>query len=94
VAQNPLVYLVFKHGSGHRLQPVQLPIANLVCRIAGLLGLAFLIAGVQNVVADGRPARSTSPATGDWGFDLTGADLGKKPGDDFFRYSNGVWYDL
>jgi hypothetical protein len=28
-----------------------------------------------------------------WGFDLSGADLGTKPGDDFFRYSNGVWFD-
>jgi putative endopeptidase len=30
---------------------------------------------------------------GPWGFDLSGADLGTKPGDDFFRYSNGAWFD-
>src|SRR6266849_1042974 len=28
-----------------------------------------------------------------WGFDLSGADLATKPGDDFFRYSNGAWFD-
>jgi putative endopeptidase len=30
---------------------------------------------------------------GPWGFDLSGADLATQPGDDFFRYSNGVWFD-
>ena len=30
---------------------------------------------------------------GPWGFDLSGADLATKPGDDFFRYSNGAWFD-
>jgi len=30
---------------------------------------------------------------GPWGFDLSGTDLTIKPGDDFFRYSNGVWFD-
>ena len=31
--------------------------------------------------------------TGNWGFDLSGAELATKPGDDFFRYCNGAWYD-
>ena len=30
---------------------------------------------------------------GPWGFDLSGTDLTIKPGDDFFRFSNGVWFD-
>jgi predicted metalloendopeptidase len=30
---------------------------------------------------------------GPWGLDLSGADLGTKPGHDFFRYSNGAWFD-
>ena len=34
-----------------------------------------------------------SAAAGDWGFDLAGADFAKNPGDDFFRYGNGAWYD-
>ena len=30
---------------------------------------------------------------GSWGFDLSGADLASKPGDDFFHYSNGAWFE-
>ena len=30
---------------------------------------------------------------GPWGFDLTGADFETRPGDDFFRYANGAWFD-
>ena len=33
------------------------------------------------------------PQYGTWGFDLAGADLKTKPGDDFFRYANGTWLD-
>jgi putative endopeptidase len=33
------------------------------------------------------------PQYGTWGFDLAGADLSTKPGDDFFRYANGTWLD-
>ena len=29
----------------------------------------------------------------DWYTSTTGADFPKRPGDDFFRYSNGVWYN-
>jgi putative endopeptidase len=64
-----------------------------VCRVLGLAVLAFLIAAVQSVAADGRPAGSVPPAIRACGFDLSGADLSKRPGDDFFQYSNGVWYD-
>jgi endothelin-converting enzyme/putative endopeptidase len=30
---------------------------------------------------------------GSWGFDTDGMDLSYHPGDDFFRYANGVWLD-
>ena len=33
------------------------------------------------------------PQYGPWGFDVEGADLKAKPGDDFFRYANGAWLD-
>jgi putative endopeptidase len=33
------------------------------------------------------------PQYGAWGFDLAGADMKTKPGDDFFRYANGTWLD-
>ena len=38
-----------------------------------------------------RATRSAQYGT--WGFDLAGADLQAKPGDDFFRYANGNWLD-
>ena len=34
-----------------------------------------------------------NPSIGAWGFDLTTMDKAVKPGDDFFRYANGVWLD-
>jgi putative endopeptidase len=62
-----------------------------------LVLLAFL--GIGAVKAD--PNKNTAkalegPATpqyGTWGFDSAGADMGKKPGDDFFRFANGAWLD-
>ncbi|HEX2817910.1 MAG TPA: M13-type metalloendopeptidase, partial [Phenylobacterium sp.] len=30
---------------------------------------------------------------GAWGFDLTAMDAKTRPGDDFFRYANGAWFD-
>jgi putative endopeptidase len=33
------------------------------------------------------------PAIGAWGVDLTGMDKTVKPGDSFFRYADGTWYD-
>ena len=64
--------------------------SNLVCRIATL---AVLIAVAQNIGAVGQPAGFAPAVTGNWGFDLFGADFATNPGDDFFRYSNGAWYD-
>lgn len=33
------------------------------------------------------------PAIGAWGVDLAGMDKTVKPGDSFFRYVDGTWYD-
>src|ERR1700731_3702363 len=33
------------------------------------------------------------PQFGTWGFDASGIDAKTKPGDDFFRYTNGGWLD-
>jgi putative endopeptidase len=63
---------------------------NLVC---GVAALALLIAAAQNIPAGAQSAAAAPPATGSWGFDLAGADFATKPGDDFFRYGNGTWYD-
>jgi putative endopeptidase len=71
--------------------------SNLACRVAAL---ALLITGAlsygataQSISTAAQPAPSAPPATGAWGFDLAGADFAAKPGDDFFRYANGAWYD-
>src|SRR4051812_394643 len=64
--------------------------SNLVCRIAAL---AFFITSIQNIGAVAQPAGSAPAVTGTWGFDLSGTDFTKKPGDDFYRYANGAWYD-
>jgi len=53
----------------------------------------FLISVLQNAAVLGKPARSTLYANGRWGFDLGGADFTTRPGDEFFRYGNGTWYD-
>jgi putative endopeptidase len=72
--------------------------SKLVSRIAlaRMAALALLVAGAQTLGALGALAQTAGPesaATGAWGFDLAGADLAKKAGDDFFRYGNGAWYD-
>jgi putative endopeptidase len=38
-------------------------------------------------------AQGTHPQFGAWGVDLAGMDTSVKPGDDFFTYANGKWYD-
>jgi putative endopeptidase len=37
--------------------------------------------------------QSVTPRYGDWGVALEARDTSVKPGDDFFRYANGAWYD-
>src|SRR5262249_30618120 len=37
------------------------------------------------------PADKPKPAIGEFGFDVAGMDTTIKPGDDFFRYSGGLW---
>ncbi len=62
--------------------------SSVVCRVA-VFAISVVIAAA--VSAAGQPAGSA--AVGTWGFDLTGADFTTNPGDDFFRYGNGAWYD-
>jgi putative endopeptidase len=61
--------------------------SSLVCRAA--------VVAVSIVIAPGIAAgqHAVPAAAGGWGFDLAGADFAKNPGDDFFRYGNGAWYD-
>jgi putative endopeptidase len=53
----------------------------------------ILMAAPQTI---GRAEQSVPAVVGDygpWGVDLTGMDQSTKPGDDFFRFANGAWYD-
>src|SRR5438552_15732041 len=53
----------------------------------------FLCLYLFAFVASLRAQTPTKPQYGAWGFDLAGADTKTKPGDDFFRYANGIWLD-
>jgi putative endopeptidase len=63
---------------------------NLTCRITAVFLVIF---GAQSIAPIGLASDHLPAATGRWGFDFAGANFAKKPGDDFFRYANGGWYD-
>ena len=56
---------------------------------ASLSGLMGICSVRSQEISQVFPSGEYEP----WGFDLSGADLGTRPGDDFFRYSNGGWFD-
>lgn len=62
-----------------------------------LTSLAATLAAMVPLLSDPLVAAEDSPSNqpqyGKWGFDLAGADLSTKPGDNFFRYANGTWID-
>lgn len=60
-------------------------------QIASLFCLVLLFPAGARAEAEKKP--EGKPQYGAWGFDSDGADLKTKPGDDFFRYANGVWLD-
>ncbi len=61
-------------------------------RRMALAVIGFSLAGYA--LSAGAQAPATGKATlGNWGFELSGMDRTVKPGDDFYRYANGAWYD-
>src|SRR5215813_10354678 len=62
---------------------------------SAVAGVIILLAAPQAIGRAEQSARvpSVLGEYGPWGFDLTGMDASTKPGDDFFRYANGAWYD-
>jgi len=58
--------------------------------VAGLALAGYALTGSW---AQGQAPAAGKPAIGTWGFDLAGMDRSVKPGDDFFRYANGAWFD-
>jgi putative endopeptidase len=68
----------------------------------GMGKISSAVAGVMILLAaplaTGRAQQSSQVPTvaGEyrpWGFDRSGIDSSTKPGDDFYRYVNGAWYD-
>jgi predicted metalloendopeptidase len=57
--------------------------------------LAVLVAAATLTVSPAAcvAAAATPAAIPPWGVDLSGRDLGVKPGDDFYRYADGRWLD-
>ena len=62
-------------------------------------GLAFFGLAVAGYAVSGALAQeetrapAAKPVIGNWGFDIAGMDKSVRPGDDFFRYANGAWFD-
>ena len=50
-------------------------------------------AGPAPAAASAAPAAAPRPAIGDFGVDLAAGNPKVKPGDDFFAFANGGWYD-
>jgi putative endopeptidase len=50
----------------------------------------LLLAGAMLAIAS--PAFADKPVYGDWGYDASAMNASVKPGDDFFDYVNGSWF--
>ncbi|MFM5924326.1 MAG: M13 family metallopeptidase [Novosphingobium sp.] len=55
--------------------------------------LAVLAVPLASTSLGAQAAAAGKAAIGAWGVDLSGGDAGVKPGDDYFRYTAGKWYD-
>jgi putative endopeptidase len=55
--------------------------------------LTFFVPAIVGIAFAGNEDPTKSPQYGKWGFDAKGGDPATKPGDDFFRYANGMWLD-
>jgi putative endopeptidase len=61
-------------------------------KLAGMLALALVLPPAARA-ADAQQSAPAGAVFGPWGFDAAGQDRAVRPGDDFFRYANGAWYD-
>jgi endothelin-converting enzyme/putative endopeptidase len=67
-----------------------------MCRRHFVVLGAALLATTASVAQDVRPSTTGligKARYGEWGVALDARDTATKPGDDFFRYANGAWYD-
>jgi len=58
-----------------------------------VLGMSLAVLALSSPSAESQVATAQKAVLGDWGVDLSGMDKTVKPGDDFFRYVNGAWFD-
>lgn len=70
---------------------------NVACAALSLpIALSLGLSGTSPARAADQPAAASAPATGQgpaigaWGFDLAGRDPSVPPGQDFYRYANGI----
>jgi putative endopeptidase len=61
--------------------------------VAVVLAAAMSLVGRVAGQAQRQPAAGNSATASAHGIDLAGIDTSVKPGDDFFRYANGRWYE-
>jgi putative endopeptidase len=68
---------------------------GLAMRRLGIAVLGLTLAGfaLTGSFAQGQAPVAGKAVLGPWGFELSGMDKNVKPGDDFFRYANGAWFD-
>src|SRR5262245_19411688 len=61
----------------------------------GMAILGFSVVGfaLWGLSAEGQVSAPRKAVLGAWGVDLSGMNKAVKPGDDFFRYVNGAWFD-
>ncbi|WP_458388010.1 M13 family metallopeptidase [Sphingomonas sp. F9_3S_D5_B_2] len=53
----------------------------------------FMLASACLLALAPMAANGAKPAFGSWGYDPSAMDTSVKPGDDFFRYVNGSWFN-
>ncbi|HZF27165.1 MAG TPA: M13 family metallopeptidase [Steroidobacteraceae bacterium] len=70
----------------------RIPLLALCLTCGALASFALLPAGKAADAPDTAPT-ARQAAIGDFGVDLSARKLSVKPGDDFFSFANGQWYD-
>jgi len=60
-----------------------------ICQTVSILGLD----GSAEAQATGLIQGTEAPSFGTWGFDMAGRDTSVAPGDDFYRFANGLFLD-
>src|SRR5215470_19060575 len=62
---------------------------------SAVVGVMILLAAPPAIGRAEQSARVPAVAGeyAPWGFDRSGMDSSTKPGDDFYRHTNGAWYD-